>query len=56
MDFTQEDFEVWLEDNKDEAVYRIESSPMPLAMWIKAFAKSLQNLRAEDLKDDEVDD
>lgn len=50
---SREEFEVWLEDHKDEALDRIEANNLRLARWIALFGASLKSLSTEEVDDDE---
>jgi hypothetical protein len=50
---SREEFEVWLEDHKDEALDRIEADNLRPARWIALFGASLKSLASEDTDDTE---
>lgn len=53
---TRDDFEQWVEDNKDEALDRIERDSMSLPQWVKLFGKALQLVQAEEEGEEDEDE
>ena len=52
---SREEFEVWLEDHKDEALDRIEMDQLRIGRWLALFLTSLKSLATEDTDEEEDD-
>lgn len=52
---SREEFELWLEDNREEALSRIDDESMTPHEWISGMAGSLKTIASEEFDTDDDD-